>query len=395
MRVLVVSHTYVTRDNRRKLEILGAEAEVLALVPNRGQDVGGVQELGLGERREGYVLEPLPIRGTTWPGTRWVFTRARAPWRRFRPDVALIEQEPWSFALWQALALRWAYAPRSALVLFSWESQPRPGWKEGMSSLFYRAAIRNASAILVGNRDARDLFLRHGADPRRVVVMPQVGLDADRLRPLGEAERRGLRSARGLPQDAFLVGFSGRLVPEKGLVQLMDATESLAREGVPARLMVIGDGPLRALIEERVRARAPIELLAPVPREELAPFYQALDVFVLPSLTTSGWKEQFGMALAEAMACGIAVVGSTSGAIPDVMGRAGLLYAEGDGALLTDALRRLASDPRLREELGRRGRERSARLYSHEAVAAQTMAALRRATGAAGPAPIQYCDLDD
>ncbi|MET0554537.1 MAG: hypothetical protein ABW221_15950, partial [Vicinamibacteria bacterium] len=85
------------------------------------------------------------------------------------------------------------------------------------------------------------------------------------------------------------------------------------------------------------------------------------------------------------------VVGSSSGAIPDVMGDAGLVFAEGDPAALAGVLRRLAGDPGLREELGRRGRERSARLFSHDALAVQALRVIARARGEEGPPPEQYC----
>ncbi|MET0555459.1 MAG: glycosyltransferase, partial [Vicinamibacteria bacterium] len=346
-RVLVVSHTYVTPENRRKLEAMARSVDVLALVPDQGRDLTGTQRVAPCVNG-GYELVPLPVRGETSGGTRWFFRGADAHWARFRPDVVLVEQEVWSYALVQALWLRHRYAPASTLVVYAWESQRRAGWRGWLAPLFYRGATRRAAALLAGNRDARDLFVEHGADPARVFVAAEVGLDPVRLCPAEPALRERLRRRHGFADGEFVVGYAGRLLEEKGLVDLADAVASLTRAGVAARLALIGDGPLRAEMERRRAVGEPLVLFPPVQREELAPFYQSLDAFVLPSRTTPLWKEQFGMVLAEAMACGVPVVGSSSGAIPDVMGDAGLVFAEGDPAALAGVLRRLAGDPGLR-----------------------------------------------
>lgn len=373
---------------------MARDADVLALVPDTGADLAGAQRTSA-VAREGYEVVPLPVRGSTDPGTRWFFRGAGRHWARFRPDVALVEQEVWAWALVQALVLRWWHAPASALVVYAWESQRRPGWKGRVARAFYGLVARRAGAILAGNRDARDFFVAQGAAPERVFVMPQVGLDPERMRPLDAAARAALRASRGHAADAFVVGFAGRLLEEKGVLDLVDAVERLRRDGIDARLEVIGAGPLRAELERRAGAGAPVTLLAPRQREELAPFYQALDAFVLPSRTTPGWKEQFGMVLAEAMACGVPVVGSSTGAIPDVIGAAGLVFAEGDAAALAGALARLARDPDLRAGLGRRGRARSARLFSHEALAEQTLRAAALASGRGSGPTEQYCGTRD
>ena len=78
---------------------------------------------------------------------------------------------------------------------------------------------------------------------------------------------------------------------------------------------------------------------------------------VVPSLTTPQWKEQYGRIIAEAMACGVPVVGSDSGAIPEVIGDAGLVVSENDPMALADALSRLMSDQKLLERLATAGRK--------------------------------------
>jgi glycosyltransferase involved in cell wall biosynthesis len=103
-----------------------------------------------------------------------------------------------------------------------------------------------------------------------------------------------------------------------------------------------------------------------------------MDIVVLPSLTTSRWKEQFGRAAVEAMACGIPVIGSDSGEIPTVLSRTGggVTFPEGDARALAAEIRSLLSDPQARRQLGERGRDGVSRYFSLRTVASELAAAL-------------------
>jgi glycosyltransferase involved in cell wall biosynthesis len=103
-----------------------------------------------------------------------------------------------------------------------------------------------------------------------------------------------------------------------------------------------------------------------------------LDVLVLPSLTQPNWKEQFGRVLIEAMACEVAVVGSSCGEIPHLIGDAGWVFPEGDVDALREALLQLIGDEPSRAELGRRGRDRVFKHYTQERVAMATHAAYQQ-----------------
>jgi glycosyltransferase involved in cell wall biosynthesis len=138
----------------------------------------------------------------------------------------------------------------------------------------------------------------------------------------------------------------------------------------------VGEGESRAAlvalaanlgIADRVRFDSRLESHA------MPTFYQGLDVFVLPSRTLPTWKEQFGRVLIEAMSCAVPVVGSNSGEIPNVIGDAGLLFAEGDAVALGFHLQRLLDDPELRAKLGQAGRARVLAHYTMQQIAAQTV----------------------
>ncbi len=194
-------------------------------------------------------------------------------------------------------------------------------------------------------------------------MIPQFGTDPDLFHPAARPER------------PFTVGFFGRLVEEKGVDVLIDA---LGRLGGEWRALIVGAGP----DAERLKAQAAahgdrITFREQVPSVEMPSLYQQVDVLVLPSLTRPNWKEQFGRVLVEAMASGVPVIGSDSGAIPDVIGDAGLITPEGDAAALTEAIRRVRDDATLRADLAAKGRARVLERFTHAQVAADTVEVYR------------------
>ena len=164
-------------------------------------------------------------------------------------------------------------------------------------------------------------------------------------------------------------GFVGGFRHEKRSLNLVNA---MGRMGSDVSVVLVGDGAQRADIERRVvelRIEDRVRLAGFVPGSETAKYYQAMDAFVLPWHTIPSWAEQFGNVNAEAMLCGVPVIGSTRGAIPEVIGGHGLVYPEVDAAALTDAIGRFNQSQSLWVDLSRRGREFALDRYSASAMA--------------------------
>jgi len=185
--------------------------------------------------------------------------------------------------------------------------------------------------------------------------------------------------------DAFVVGFAGSLTEQKGWKVLLAAVERLPER---FKVVVIGDGEQRAELKSWLRRPELKERACHtgvLKTADLLATYPLLDAFVLPSITTPNSVEQFGCVLAEAMACGVAVIGSDSGAIPETIGDAGLIVPEGDAEALAKAIARLAGDPALRIRAGAMGRRRYLKRYSCEAYA-QSLAGVLMGDDSAGEA---------
>lgn len=365
MRVVILSKALVAGAYQRKLEeIARLGVELTALVPPSWREPRvGEQRL---ERRytAGYRLEALPI---VLNGQHHLhfYRGLRAALERLRPDLLHIDEESFNLATFQAMRIGVALGARCCF--YNWANIDRrypPPF-----SLFERYSFRHAAHAIAGNQEAAAIIRRHGyAGP--ISVIPQFGVDPELFAPADE--RPEGPSAR--PDGPFTVGYLGRLVPEKGL---LDLVEALA--GLPGaiRLRLVGDGTQRPALLQRAAelgVAGRLEICPAVGSTEVPEALRALDLLVLPSRTTASWKEQFGRVLVEAMSCGVPVLGSSSGEIPNVIGDAGLVFAEGDVPALRAQIARVAADPALWADLRRRGRARALAEFTQAAIARRHVA---------------------
>lgn len=354
MRILMLSKALVNGAYQKKCEELAAlpDVELIVAVPPAWREPRvGVIPL---ERRftRGYRLVTLPIvlNGRHHLHFYPAFSRLV---RQVRPDILHADEE--SFNLATFLALRAGVQHGARCCFYNYANIDR--YYPPPFNLFERYAFRHAAHAFACSAEAEAIMRRHGyAGP--LTILPQFGVDPDLYAP----------AQRDRSNAATIVGYIGRLVPEKGV---LDLVEAVAR--VPSvRLRLVGDGALRPFIEARIAALdigERIELHPAIPSTRVPEELRRLDALVLPSRTTRTWKEQFGRILVEAMSCAVPVIGSSSAAIPDVIGDAGIIYPEGDIAALAGALRRVADDPALRNDLGRRGRERVLAQFTQAAIA--------------------------
>jgi glycosyltransferase involved in cell wall biosynthesis len=365
MRALVVGHSYITGFNQRKLDhIARMGIELALLVPANWKHIDGLfagqpspVETPFDSFRvfSGRVLRPGHIASFSFaPG---VVARVL---REFDPGLVHIEQEVYSFAAAQVSSK--ASAQGRKVVLFSWENLDRR--IHFLQRIARRIAIRNLDGIISGNTAGAALMQTWGFHGRTVVI-PQVGVDTSVFAPRPRAS--GHR---------FTVGFVGRLVPEKGVATLLEAVALLVPRGIDLDILVCGAGPVRDALQSaaaRLGLASRTTWRDSVPHAGVPDVMAQMDALVLPSIRTPAWTEQFGLVLAQAMAMGIPVLGSNSGAIPEVIGRPDAIFPGGDSGALAELLGRLLSDANWRSTLREHGLDRVKALYSKERVAERTV----------------------
>ncbi len=338
-RVLVVSHACVLPVNQcvyARLHELGWD--VTLVVPKRWRHEyrrGLFDSIGVPELKDSLLRLPVLLRGR--PQRHIYLCRLRRLIRRLQPDVILLEEESFSLA-----AAQWARAAHRARVPFGVQaaenldrSLPR------IARALRRSTLRRSALVTARSPAAADLARLWGARGR-VKLIPHAVPGWDVIPTVH--------------RESFTVGFAGRLVPEKGVHDLVEATGRL--DG-PVRALLVGDGVLRSELEASSLPNGRLEILSNIGHDDMPGAYAEMDVLVLPSRTTRTWAEQFGRVLVEALWCGVPIVGSDSGEIPWVIETTGggRVFPEGDVSALTRILAELQAQPEEAAALAERGRQ--------------------------------------
>ncbi len=237
-------------------------------------------------------------------------------------------------------------------------SKPRAPLKRLAKRGLFGALSRLVDGVLAIGTLNRRYWIEQGFDPARVFSMPYA-VDNARFRAGAEAaaaDRAQFLARLGLPPDRPRILFSGKLTPIKAPDVLLEAVARLAEPR--ASLCLVGDGPLRASLEARARALGIAERVCFAGfrnQRELPAFYDAADVFVLPSR-----QEPWGLVVNEAMNAGRAIVVSDKvGAGPDLVrpGENGAIVPAGDVDALAAALKAVLASPEQSTRMGRRSLE--------------------------------------
>ena len=386
MKVLMLSKACIVGTYQKKLEEMAAidQIELTVVVPPSWDDPRGPTRLEK-VHTTGYEMIVTSI---AFNGNYHLhfYPKLRRIVHDLRPDIFHIDEEPYNLATFQATRL--AQSVGAPAVAFTWQNllrrYPPP------FNLMERYVLNRLEALLVGNREAADVWEDKGyLGPMYLIPPfgggPDIYYRHERVKKRGKTSVFTSRNARRPSQPALVIGYAGRLVEEKGLEILLHAASKLVG---PWSMQILGDGPDRKRLEYVAQwlGIAPrVTFDHKLPSTHLPHYMSGIDVLVLPSLTRPNWKEQFGRVLIEAMACDVITVGARTGAIPEVIGDAGLTFAEGDAEELQTHLQQLLDDVSLREALRQKGRQRVQDNYTQEAIAQSTIDVYRQVLGYVEP----------
>jgi glycosyltransferase involved in cell wall biosynthesis len=344
-------------SGQARLEACGV-ALLAPRICSLGEETCGGSEVVLWEDRTILGNAGIPVR---------VYGRAaregapvhRVPLRTNAPLITSIEycgqflrREPETLLLAYNEPALAGWAPHRTIVRFDWNTPlPRywnwPGWLSRFQAARY----------LFPSESERQLFLRqHGRlSPECAVVLPNA-VDLQLFLPNRMAAQPGTR---------MRVGFAGQWVPRKGITELLEAWR-IVKASLPAAELHLAGGPelwkmqvadpqtqqiarlIRAMEEEKV-----LRCVGALSRSRMPDFWNSVDIAVVPSL-----YEPFGLVALEALACGVPVVATAVGGLPEIVvdGENGILVPPGDPAALAKALLALLTDERLRLAEGARRR---------------------------------------
>lgn len=336
---------------------------------------------------EGLSVHPIPMsRGINPAADLASLFRLWRLMRRLRPDI--VQSHSPKAGLLGTLAARWAGVPAIMLGVFGLPQMTRSGWSRSLLDATTRLSCAAADLVWSDSHSMR----RHLVDQRlcrgeKLIVLGHgsvAGVDsAITFNPLlySQDERQALRVEYGIPRDARVVGFVGRIAEDKGMHELADAWKQLRNRFENLQLLLVGPceerNPLWPADERSLRADPRVHFAGM--RRDVARHLAVCDVFVNPS-----YREGFGVANIEASAMELPVVSTRiPGCVDSVEdGVTGTLVPVRNVPALIAAIEAYLLDPSLRERHGRAGRERVVRDFQPQTLWSALEDEYRRLLGA-------------
>jgi glycosyltransferase involved in cell wall biosynthesis len=363
MKILLIDKNLVDSSNYRKWQLLSKkpDVELVAVTPDRWVENYRPLRPPL-EKNFGFPVISLKV---FWPGYE---NRGFYIWglgsviRKTSPDVIIAFEEPYSLFALQVWIAAKRCGSHTKIVLHTWDNLSRGVMYPYRPKQFYRMVeqwvMPRIDMLLTANQEA--------AEWRAQTFMTEVhkvyfGID---LAVFGNEKKEEDLSQN--KSDIFMVGYVGRMVIRKGVDTLIDA---LSQTSQSVHLLLVGSGPDQEYLLNKIKLLGLCDRVTfhpSVPSKEIHNYFSKMDVLVLPSRTTPLWKEQYGRVLVEAMASSIPIIGSSSGAIPDVIGNAGLIFPEGDVKELALCIERLKNDDALRIKNIYAGKERTKKFSAEQ-----------------------------
>ena len=214
------------------------------------------------------------------------------------------------------------------------------------------------NVVTVSDRSRQDIARDFGLQPAGISLVYN-GIDTEVFQPLAGVERNAMRLMATCSADA----------PLKGLRYLLKAYARLLREFPSLELLLVGKprpGGQTEKLVRRLGLAERVRFVADISTEQMVRYYAEASIAVVPSV-----YEGFGLPAGEAMACGVPVVSTDGGALPEVVGDAGVIVPARDAEALAAAIAGLLRDPVRREALSRRGRQRIDEMFCWHVCARQ------------------------
>lgn len=358
MQILIVSHSYIVEENRKNITRLSAYNDVVAAIPSWVHD----RVLGrlVSHRGDGIKI----FKRIALPRVQFLLGTFDLGMSKLPPDIIHIEYDPWAPIFWQTYLYKAIFARKARVVCTvkknTFRKLPKPMIfiKKSVSQFF----IRRVDHFFAVNHGVREIYKTHfNVRDNKITLLQHLGVDMGVFKP-SNISRVSADNAK------TIIGYCGRLDAHKGVEDLIEAMSQLVASGKKVTLRLLGNGTLKTELQNLNYDW--IEFVASVPHHEVPDFMQSLDVFVMPARITPDHEEHDGHALMEAMACGVACIGTNSGVILELLsGEAGCIVTQRDIDALSGAIDNLADDKILRKQFADNARLKAIREFSVEAIA--------------------------
>lgn len=376
MKIVLYSHSYLEPENQKNISSLAAFSDVRCALPNRGRVlIFSEYRFKTNQENAGLFCSLMPLYLSQ---SQYLLKSLISALRRYQPDIINVEYNPWSIMFLQAAVSRSLCCPKARLICTVKKNTYRKrGLRGYLKDRLARYALRQVDHIIAVSGMVAQLLESEFSFPSSdVTVCPHLGVDVDLFKP----------KAAGFDdiKRSIVIGYCGRLDADKGVTDLVAAVRRIKQKiSRPVLLRLLGCGAYSGKLDSQLardQEKYPwLEILPPVPNAEVAAFLQELDIFALPSRILDDHQEHDAHALIEALATGVASVGTTSGIIPEILGEyAGCLVKPERPDELDAALVGLIENNEERRALALRGREKAVKEFALEVIARRKIDIFRR-----------------
>jgi glycosyltransferase involved in cell wall biosynthesis len=382
LRLITVGHSYVVGLNRRLAHELwaqgGGDWEVTAVGPQYfagSRDLRPVTGKVAGDEPIDVKLIPAYLTNRVH-----VFYYGRAL-RQILKNADLVHcwEEPFIVA---GAQIAWNTPKHAPLVIATFQNLSKrypPPFAQ-----FERYAMKRAAGWIPFAQSVAEVLSPRAIYASRPMRQIPPGVDLTAFNPNRAAREEIRRSLSWSADGPPVVGYLGRFLPEKGLDDLTNALDAVR---APWRALFVGAGPMEAALRAWANGHGDrVRICTNVSHDQVPAHLNAMDMLVAPSRTTARWREQFGRMLIEGFACGLPVIGSSSGEIPHVIADAGRVVPEGDVPAWSSAIGELLDNPSQREDMGQRGMARAQEHFAWPVVARKHLDFFRELLDARSPA---------
>ena len=379
MRVAIISHSYLAKENRKQLKVLSKRVQLEVISPST---MSGFtlpynynQSIHIGESSFVKFYRKLSFPFPSFLSSQYFLFSTDFNFRKFQPQIIHIEYDPWNLIFLQTFFLRNIFKKRVPMICTVKQNTytKYSFFITKIKDLVGNYFIKKVDHFIAVSEKTASLYKeRFNVNSEKFTCMTQLGVDTNLFKPVAQKQKIALRKNHKLPKDAFIIGYAGRFDEVKGIKTLLRAVKKARiSKDINLHLALIGAGNLKGFLLRESEKDTWLHVLPKVPHAKVADFLKTLDIFVMPSQITKYHEEHDAHALLEAMSIGLPCIGTNSGAIPEILEDIGIVIKAEDKSELSSKILKLFYNKELRKRLGILGRKTITSRYSIESIALQ------------------------
>jgi len=375
LKIAIISHALVAPVNQNRWKRLAQDKnyEVHLLIPQYWEQTWFGEKVVYEPKEvhdDNFHVYPMPTTSIKNWG-KYFFKSIDGKFREIKPDLIYIIHEESILIHHQIYLYKKLFSPKSKIIFFSMNARGIPYQKsthpikKHIHKWMWENIKKNTDAALVHYPGCLD-SLRSGDYNKPIYLQTQVGVDETLFAP-NECIRDEYRRKINF-KDKFVIGYTGRLIVDKGVDDLVDVFIKLSQKYENIALLLVGNGNLKESIKDNLgkySLQDRVHITGFIDQAEVPNYMNAMDTFVLGSKTMPHWIDTFPLVTVQAQATKVPVIASDSASIPWQLDDSAKIFKEGDREELYQALEEFINNKELRDDYAAKGQNRSHENFCH------------------------------